>query len=405
LQKTMLVIITTHPIQYQAPLWQNLARDGRVPFEVWFLTRHGLEESHDEGFGKNFAWDINLLSGYPHRFMRTANRASPASFWRCRLTERLRDRLRDVRAQVVWIQGWQVAAYWQAVLEAKSVGARVWLRAESNDLSQASLWKRPLKRAVLGELFRRVDDVLYIGSANRRLYEKYGFPAARLHPAPYAVDNVRFAAQAAALSGQGAKLREQWGIPQDAFCILFSGKFIAKKRPMDLVNAAAMLWGRRGPQPSVHLLFVGAGKLEPELRAACQVVVEPNAKPDLSDPRPPATFAGFLNQSEISRAYVAADCLVLPSDTGETWGLVVNEALASGLPCIVSDGCGCAEDLVAPEWIYDCGMVTSLAAKLESLRNKSRRVSLEIPPTFDSTISSIVQVYGALSRGDHVTID
>ena len=121
----MLVIITTHPIQYQAPLWQNLARDGRVPFEVWFLTRHGLEESHDEGFGKNFAWDINLLSGYPHRFMRTASRASPASFWRCRLTERLRDRLRDVRARVVWIQGWQVAAYWQAVLEAKSVGARV----------------------------------------------------------------------------------------------------------------------------------------------------------------------------------------------------------------------------------------------------------------------------------------
>jgi glycosyltransferase involved in cell wall biosynthesis len=389
----MLVIITTHPIQYQAPLWQSLARDGRVPFEVWFLTRHGLEESHDEGFGKSFAWDINLLSGYPHRFLRTGYGASPTSFWRCRLTEKLRDRLLDARARIVWIQGWQVVAYWQAVFEAKSVGAKVWLRAESNDLSQPSWWKRPLKRVVLGELLGRVDDALYIGSANRRLYEKYGFPAARLHPAPYAVDNARFAAQAAALGGKRAKLREQWGIPQDAFCVLFSGKFITKKRPMDLVNAAAMLWERRGPQPNVHLLFVGAGKLEPDLRAACQVVIEANASPDPGDPRPPATFAGFLNQTEISRAYVAADCLVLPSDTGETWGLVVNEALASGLPCIVSDACGCAEDLITPEWTYGLGSVSSLAAKLDSFRNNSKMVPLIAPPSFDYTTSSVVETY------------
>src|SRR5262249_8738544 len=306
---------TTHPIQYQTPLWQSLARDGRVPFEVWFLTRHGLDESHDEGFGKTFAWDINLLSGYRHRFLQTAKGASPASFWRCRLTERLRDRLHEARARFVWIQGWNVAAYWQAVREAKAVGAQVWLRGESNDLSQNSWWKRPVKRAVLGELFRHMDAALYIGSANRRLYEKYGVPSARLHPAPYAIDNARFAAQAAALSGERTNLREQWGIPRDAFCILFCGKFVDQKRPMDLVQAAAILWRRPGPEPSVHLLFVGSGELEAALRAACQVYSEPCGKFDPSDPRPPATFAGFLNQSEISRAYVAADCLVLPSDT------------------------------------------------------------------------------------------
>ena len=61
-----------------------------------------------------------------------------------------------------------------------------------------------------------------------------------------------------------------------------------------------------------------------------------------------ASFAGFLNQTEVSKAYVAADCLVLPSDYRETWGLVVNEGMASGLTCVVSDACGCAEDLVAP---------------------------------------------------------
>ncbi len=98
-----LVIIASHPIQYQVPLWQALARDGRVPFEVWFLTRHGLDQSHDEGFAKTFAWDIDLLSGYPHRFLQTAKGAAPGSFWRCRLTERLRDRLREAGAKFVWI--------------------------------------------------------------------------------------------------------------------------------------------------------------------------------------------------------------------------------------------------------------------------------------------------------------
>ena len=97
----MLVIITTHPIQYQTPLWRALALDGRVPFEVWFLTRHGLDQSYDKGFGKTFAWDIDLLSGYPHCFLQTSEGASPASFWRCRLTERLRDRLQQVGAEFV----------------------------------------------------------------------------------------------------------------------------------------------------------------------------------------------------------------------------------------------------------------------------------------------------------------
>src|ERR1700720_879900 len=110
----MLVILTTHPIQYQVPLWQALARDGRVPFEVWYLTKFGTQPSPDQEFGKTFAWDIEMLSGYPYRFLDTAEGATPTTFWKCRIRERLRDRLRAVGATVVWIQGWQVAGYWQA---------------------------------------------------------------------------------------------------------------------------------------------------------------------------------------------------------------------------------------------------------------------------------------------------
>jgi glycosyltransferase involved in cell wall biosynthesis len=82
----------------------------------------------------------------------------------------------------------------------------------------------------------------------------------------------------------------------------------------------------------------------------------------------PLSFTGFLNQSEIVRAYVAADCLVLPSDAGETWGLVVNEAMACGLPAIVSDQVGCGMDLVHEQETgatFPMGDVTALANRIE----------------------------------------
>jgi glycosyltransferase involved in cell wall biosynthesis len=400
----MLVILTTHPIQYQVPLWQALARDGRVRFEVWYLTRFGTQPSPDQEFGKTFAWDIEILSGYPYRFLDAVEGASPTTFWKCRLRERLRDRLRAVGATVVWIQGWQVAGYWQAVWEAQAVGAAVWLRAESNDLAPRVWWKQPLKRILLGAFFERVQEFLYIGTANKRLYERYNVICTHLHPAPYAVDNERFARQAQGLRVRRSELRRAWGILPTDFCVLFCGKFVAKKRPSVLIAAARQV-RTDGRLPNIHLLFVGAGELSDELRAACTVVYDAegsgtaSVKADIGRPsdRPPAAFAGFLNQTEISSAYVAADCLVLPSDHGETWGLVVNEALASGLPCLVSDACGCAEDLISPtdpELTFDAEDISSLAQALVKC-SRRRRSPEEIIQSianhsFDRTVETVV---------------
>lgn len=316
------------------------------------MSRHGIAPSADREFGTTFAWDIDLLSGYPHRFLAGAERASPGAFWGCRLHEPLAPLLRKAGATALWLQGWQVAGYWQAARAATAAGVEVWLRGESNDLAITPIWKRPIKWLALKLLFGWVDRFLTIGAANRRLYRRYGVPDDKLFPAPYAVDNARFARQAEVARRQRDALRRHWGIASDAFCVVFCGKFIAKKRPMDLVRAAALL--ADGPaSPDVHVLFVGAGEREADLRAACAA-------------RPRASFAGFLNQTEISRAYAAADCLVLPSDHTETWGLVVNEALASGLPCIVSDACGCAEDFSASSAVatFPVGDVAALAGRI-----------------------------------------
>lgn len=405
----MLAILTTHPIQYQVPLWQALAKDGRVPFEVWFLTDHGTRFSHDAEFGKEFAWDIDTLSGYPYRFLETANGASPGSFWKCRLKERLRERLHASGARVLWIQGWQVAAYWQAVFEGKRAGLEVWLRGESNNLAPTCFWKKWVKWLLLGQLFRRVDRFLYIGAANRRLYETYGVPQSRLYPTPYAVDNDRFAQQAEVLQSKRSELRRQWGIPNGTFCVLFCGKFIPKKRPTDLIEAARLLVSD-GRLPNLHLLFAGSGELGASIRSQCRVLwdaekeVSGGSRPLQGPFRPTASFAGFLNQTEISKAYVAADCLALPSDFGETWGLVVNEAMASGLPCVVSRACGCAEDLPAqlnPRFCFDLsdiqGFANALAAVACSPSSTIELTSCLERNTIQATVATIERLYSRLA--------
>lgn len=426
----MLAILTTHPIQYQVPLWQALARDGQMPFEVWYLTDHAARMSRDREFGKSFAWDLDMLSGYPHRFLEVAPGGSPNSFWKCRFNEDFSERLRTSGVKALWVQGWQVAAYWQAVWAAKKLGVEVWLRGESNDLAPVPLWKRSIKRFLLGQFFHRVDHFLCIGAANRRLYENFGVPKHRMHAAPYAVDNERFAQQADALRGQRSEIRKQWGIPEDAFCVLFCGKFIPKKRPLDLVRAAKLLMNDKR-LPNVHLLFTGSGELGDQLRSACQVIFDAEAphsaasplrldrgegqgevskslltsaprsdlRPLTSGTKPAASFPGFLNQTEISKAYVAADCLVLSSDYGETWGLVVNEAMASGLPCVISDRCGCAMDLGARgiNSVFSCGNVKELSERVLKTANAgdpSGAMAIDVP-TFAQTVCAVRSIYGA----------
>jgi glycosyltransferase involved in cell wall biosynthesis len=404
----MLAILTTHPIQYQVPLWKELAKQGGVPFEVWFLSDHATRPSFDTEFKQTFSWDLDMLDGYPHRFLKTNRNHDVSRFSRLRLEEPLRKLLREEKVDALWIQGWQVAAYWQAAWQASGIHVPVWLRGESNDLGSTAGWKKPIKAAALGRLFSKVSEFLYIGTANRRLYEKFGVREKHLHPAYYCVDNERFRKEAADLRPTRAEIRRAWGIPEDRFCVLFAGKFIPKKRPMDLVEAVKQLPLSRDQKP--HLLFVGSGELSQVLRSACNVVYDAESghssesESECTDnQRPEASFTGFLNQTEISKAYVAADCLVLPSDPTETWGLVVNEAMSSGLPCIASDACGCTEDLIAPidrHLSFKLGNVSSIAAAIQSvmsnppsqevLRKQVERFSLK------ETVTSVRALYASV---------
>ncbi len=402
----MLAVLSTHPIQYQVPLWQALAKDGNVPFEVWYLTDHATRRSFDAGFKQAFAWDLNMLGGYPSQFLKANSNHNVARFSQLRLSECLVDRFRKRNVGALWMQGWQVAAYWQAAWQAHRAGIPVWIRGESHDLNQREPYKRLLRKILLRQLFKRVEYFLYIGQANRRLYEALGVSETQLRPSPYCVDNERFREQAKALWPRRSEIRRQFNIPADAFCILFAGKFLREKRPLDLVEAVAHLNRTQTKRP-IHLLWTGSGELGQEIRNRCRIMFEADSATVLSGDvttnyhLPGASFTGFLNQTEISQAYVAADCLVLPS-AGETWGLVVNEAMASGLPCLVSNACGCAEDLVAPihsDLCFPVGDIAAISRGLTLLLNQNANalaVNAQVQK-FDVSVSveTVRQLYWA----------
>lgn len=390
----MLAVLTTHPIQYQVPIWKLLASRGRVPLKVYYLSDAGLRAHHDPGFGRQVAWDIDLLGGYDHASAKVRTSAQQSSFWWLRLSEDIAARARDEGATTLWVQGWQVAAYWQAARQAGAQGLELWLRGETNLKSTGRSKLSFAKKLVLSTFLKRFDRFLCIGEANRQFYLSRGINAERLASAPYCVDNAYFAEQAAVLRLRRAQLRARWAIPPEAFCALFVGKLIPKKRPLDLVAAAARLAGEK----PIHLLFVGSGELDPAVREGCAAAYDAGQSPAAlgRSMRPAASFAGFLNQSEIAAAYVAADVLVLPSEATETWGLVVNEAMACGLPVIVSDACGCSDDLVVPhrpDLCFPAGDIDALAASLRSV--------MRAPPT-QAELAHIISQYDVTRTVENV---
>ncbi|MEB3199693.1 MAG: glycosyltransferase [Synechococcaceae cyanobacterium] len=350
-----LLVATSHPIQYQVPLFRRLAAEADAECQVLFLSLPDAERQ-GSGFQRPFQWDLPLLDGYRWRQARSC--AGDGDLGRF-LGLWLRRPGRELawpdggRPDALLITGWHCLGLMQLIVAARLQRLPILLRMEANDRRRRSWPVRRLHRWLLAP----VAYGLAIGSANARFLRANGIPAARVLAAPYGVDNGRFAALAQRFRPQRQALRERWDVPPGSFCFLFCGKLQPKKRPRDLLAALHLLQQRPDPAAAC-LLIVGSGELEDSLRREAEQL-------DL-----PVRFAGFLNQGELPAAYIASDALVLPSDAGETWGLVVNEAMACELPAIVSDRAGCAEDLIQPGITglsYPCGDVQSLAAAMAEL--------------------------------------
>lgn len=357
-----LLVFTSHPIQYQAPLFRALAARPEIEVEVCFYSRWGIERHVDPQFGVPVAWDIPLLGGYGSRFLKNCGLDDGPKRFLSLVNPGVVPLCSSDRFDAVWIQGWASASNWLAALSTSFAGKPLLLRGESNALEEPKGVKALAKRTLLRALFSRVSAFLAIGRLNAGFYKSYGVPQDRIFSVPYAVDNDFFMRQAGQLVPQRTALREAYGIDAGLPVVLFTGKLIGKKRPLDLIRAFADAQKRT---PS-SLALVGDGELRRDLEGYVAARGIPRVH-----------FLGFRNQSEIGKLYALADLFVLPSSS-EPWGLSLNEAMCFGLPAIVSDQVGGGYDLVRAGvngYVYPTGNVARLCLAMKEALASSERLA------------------------------
>jgi glycosyltransferase involved in cell wall biosynthesis len=346
-----LAVVASHPIQYQAPWFRALAEV--CDLTVFFCHRQSAADQGKAGFGQAFEWDVPLLEGYDAE--RLENRSSNTGVDRYSGCDSpsIGEHLARGDFDACLVNGWYLKSYQQAIRASRSLGIRVLSRGDSHLGTKRRMLTRAAKYLPYRWMLARIEAHLYVGRANYDYLRHYGVPDSRLFFTPHFVENERFKRQSTRRreDGTAAAVRRNWGAGEDDVVFVFVGKLIEVKRVGDFVRAVAAASRQRRV---IRGAIVGSGPQEDALRALVKAE------------KAPVVFAGFHNQSEMPACYAAADCLVLPS-AGESWGLSVNEAMACGLPAIVSDRVGAAPDLITEGqtgFTYPTGDSTALADRL-----------------------------------------
>lgn len=350
--KPKVLIVATHPIQYQVPWYRYLdAHLTDYQFEVLYLTLPD-DEKQGVGFGLPFQWDIPMLEGYLWTQVKaeyTNGDMALDSFFSIRL-KRVGRLIKTLRPDAVLLTGWQSMGLLQLLVFCRQLKIPCLIRSESNDLKPRGPFKTILHRILL-QLY---DRYLAIGQANLEFYLSRGVRTENIFTCPYFVDNNYFKDRSCLDASERRHWRQELQIPDNAFCFCFVGKLNTKKRIIDVLDAL----GKVGDK-TVYLIIVGDG----ELMEAAKSFTRTHGLN--------AVFAGFLNQSQLPTAYASSHCLILASDYEETWGLVVNEAMASGIPAIVSRRSGCYPDLIregVTGYSFEFGNTDDLAQKMRLIK-------------------------------------
>ena len=357
-----LAYLVSHPIQYQAPLLRRIALEPTIDLTVLFGSDFSVRGYKDRGFGVEVAWDTPLLDGYRSEFLRPfrdTGEVSPTTPISRGIFRRLQQSDGSPAFDALWVHGYASINSLQAILAANALGIPVLLRAESWLADRVrSPWKLALKKAFFRLLGKGISAVLPIGTVNAEYWTHYFGTSVPQFLMPYAVNNDYFAELAAAAAPREAgTARRAWALRGT------TGDFVCLQAPA----AQTCRSPARGLQP-LYCRQDAAAETLPRYRrrrrAACQLEAQAQQL-GLEDVR----FAGFRNQSELPRFFQLADVFVLPS-RHEPWGLIVNEAMASGCPVIVSTDVGCHADLITDGvegCVFPVGDVPALTQALQQV--------------------------------------
>lgn len=362
-----LAIITTHPIQYNAPWFKLLADKNRIDLKVFYTWSQSKNKVKDKTFKMDIKWDIPLLEGYNYEFIEnTSKHPGSHHFFGIDNPDLIR-KISDFSPQYILIFGWNFKSHFKAMRYFRGK-IPVWFRGDSTLIDEKPGVKMILRRLLLSWIYSYVDKALYVGSANKSYFLAHGIKNDDLINVPHAIDVERFLDSNNIYNYQ-TKVKEkqkELGL-SGRKVVVFAGKLEEKKQPKQLLEAISRINERNSE--TIHLLVVGSGPQEKELK-------------EMASGKSYVTFLPFQNQTMMPIIYRLADVFCLPSKgPGETWGLAVNEAMASLTPVVVSNKVGSSFDLIIEGgngFIIDSNSVESL------IRGLNLAINLKTPAIIEN---------------------
>jgi glycosyltransferase involved in cell wall biosynthesis len=356
-----LALAISHPIQYHAPLYAFLAKDGRFDLRVFYMTDRGARPYYEPFAKAMIRFDNPILNGYAYEFLREGE---PEGWW-SKKTElmqfALKKRISAWKPEAVYFHGYDNPAFWPAMAWCRTNDVAVLFRGENEDVLPRPPLRRAARELFLKVLIPKVDAFLYIGVENKEFFLRRGVPASKLFYVPYSVDNDYFLGGVSADDLRAIRecVRTKYGLAPSARVFIYTHKLRGTMKPLDAVQAFA------AAAPSFHrenaLIVCGDGDLREEAEAAARAVPQANI-----------AFAGFISQTDLREHLLASDVMINPAI--EPWGCTVNEGLASGLAMISADSVVGWPDMVRSGLngeVYHVGDIDALTRLIADFGNKS----------------------------------
>ena len=354
-----LAIITTHPIQYNAPMFKMLAERGHIEVKVFYTWGEAAINKYDPGFGKHIEWDIPLLKGYSFCFVKNIAAVPGSNSFKGIDNPTLIKEVKNWKADVVLVYGWSFKSHLKAIRYFHKK-IPILFRGDSTLLTEKKGLRKFARTLFLKWVYSHVDYASFVGLQNKAYYIKHGLKEHQLVLAHHAVDNNRFAQPDEEYQESAKKWRQEMGVQPHELTILFAGKFEEVKNPGFIIDFARKMKGL-----PIKFILAGNGPLEKELKT-------------LSVNSQNILFLDFQNQLKMPVVYRLCDLFILPSKS-ETWGLSVNEAMACGKAVLVSDRCGCATDLVVNGhngYVFNINRSNDLLNNIKDLLVNKERVKI-----------------------------
>ena len=331
--KEKLGVLITHPIQYFQPVFEELSKNSEINTKVFFGCKAGLNEYYDEEFKKRISWNSNPTRGFESECLTNA-----ANISELRGIKGCWKGIQAAREIIKWDAEYVlIFAYTPTFITVATVWLRVFsqksliLRADATDGAfRRNKFKKLARNILLPAYYLLFDLVIPIGSESEEHYKRKGVPERRRRKALFS-SNVYF------FEKKIKEIKRLQGIPlnekERKQTISYIGKLSMRKGVLTLLEAIKNM--TKDEIARIKLLVVGSGELKIEVQNQLKKVEELDYE-----------MVGFINQKEIVEYYMKSDTVVVPSIEGETWGLVVNEALQCGCRVIATDKVGSSRDLL-----------------------------------------------------------